>query len=124
MDVNDLVVELLANMVNGITTEVVVEADRAVQKHGPQLSLPDFSSNGHQIISADRARTTTDVAHERGTLSWGDVLLEEVCEAFEETEDVDALRTELIQCAAVILRWVISIDVRSSLERSDGGTNA
>lgn len=119
--VNDALVAVLAGLIGDIMTEIVAEADRAVDKHGPQLMLPDFSVNGHQIISADRARTTTDVAHERDTLSWGDVLLEEVAEAFEETSDVDALRTELVQCAAVVLRWIISIDVRNSLEKTGHG---
>jgi hypothetical protein len=46
-------------------------------------------------------------------LTWRDILLEEVYEAFAET-DSDRLREELIQVAAVALSWVDAIDRRKS----------
>ncbi len=43
--------------------------------------------------------------------NWRDILLEEVFEAMAE-EDATALRTELIQVAAVAVSWVEAIDRR------------
>lgn len=47
-----------------------------------------------------------------GGLTWLDVLLEEFAEALAE-EDQDKLRTELIQLAAVAVRWIEDIDRRT-----------
>jgi hypothetical protein len=44
-----------------------------------------------------------------GEVTWLDILLEEVAEAFAES-DLVKLRTELIQVAAVAVRWVEAID--------------
>ncbi|TIH26025.1 NUDIX hydrolase, partial [Subtercola vilae] len=43
---------------------------------------------------------------------WQDILLEEVFEAFAES-DTSKLRTELIQVAAVAQQWVEAIDRRT-----------
>lgn len=53
--------------------------------------------------------------HERHTLSYFDILMEEVAEAHDEAMqgDVAALREELIQVAAVAVAWVEAIDRRS-----------
>lgn len=47
-----------------------------------------------------------------GVLTWTDIFLEEVLEAREEAENgnMEALKEELIQCAAVALSWVQSIE--------------
>lgn len=49
---------------------------------------------------------------ESGVLSWTDIFLEEVLEAREEAKlrNLEALKEELIQCAAVALSWVESIE--------------
>lgn len=52
----------------------------------------------------------TDPRDRPGT--WADILLEEVFEALAE-EDVDALRRELIQVAAVASQWAEAIDRRT-----------
>lgn len=49
-------------------------------------------------------------------LTFQDILIEEIAEAFAETDD-QALRVELVQCAAVIVNWIGAIDRR-------GGMNA
>jgi hypothetical protein len=52
------------------------------------------------------------------------ILREEVYEAFAE-EDPAALRTELIQVAAVAATWVDAIDRRAALDQSgEGQANA
>lgn len=55
------------------------------------------------------ATLTTDKSARRGTVTWKDILLEEVFEATAE-EDPDKLRMELIQVAAVATQWVEAID--------------
>lgn len=46
--------------------------------------------------------------------TWVDILLEEVFEALAE-EDLEKLRTELIQTAAVATQWVEAIDRRAAV---------
>ncbi|MBD3753439.1 MAG: hypothetical protein IE935_13740 [Micrococcales bacterium] len=60
----------------------------------------------------DNAVATTDQRAVTGELTWRDILLEEVFEAFAE-EDPARLRAELIQVAAVATQWVEAIDRRS-----------
>ena len=50
---------------------------------------------------------------QRGTLSWADILLEEVYEANAE-EDPAKLRAELVQVAAVAVAWIEAIDRRAA----------
>lgn len=95
-----------------ILTEVVEEIRRAGDKFGPQTDLPDGTRN-EWIASANRARHYCQRAFEKGEGTWRLVLEEEVCEAFGET-DPARLREELLQVAAVALRWVNAIDERST----------
>jgi hypothetical protein len=61
---------------------------------------------------AEHAKAMTDAAAEAGVVTWRDILHEEVCEAFAET-DPEALRAELVQVAAVAVKWVEAIDRRA-----------
>ncbi|MBO4273384.1 hypothetical protein [Microbispora triticiradicis] len=56
-------------------------------------------------------RAVTDAAAE-GRLTWRHILHEEVLEAFAE-DDADRLRDELIQVAAVAVKWVQDLDRRT-----------
>lgn len=61
---------------------------------------------------ADLARQSKEVAGVAafaGTLTWIDILWEEVCEA-AECHDPKRLREELIQVAATAIAWVEKID--------------
>lgn len=64
---------------------------------------------------AEVARRNCDFWHKDGAGSWADILLEEVFEAMAE-EAPDALRTELVQVAAVCVSWIGSIDRASEAE--------
>lgn len=61
---------------------------------------------------ADWARATTDRHAKEGTLTWMDIILEEIFEASAETDPV-ALRKELVQSAAVLAAWIEDIDSRN-----------
>ena len=106
-----------------VLSEVLGERTRQLAKWGEQ-NHPDgtgssvvWSFTGPAAYVADCAKTTTDAAAQLGTLTWRDILLEEVAEAFAE-EDKQKLRTELIQVAAVSAAWVEAIDRRIA-ERRD-----
>lgn len=61
---------------------------------------------------AYRAKDATDRAARKGRVTWTAILLEEVFEALAE-DDPSALRTELIQVAAVAASWAEAIDRRA-----------
>lgn len=91
-----------------------VAAERAAQdaRWGVR-DIPDGTDTGHAAV-ADAAKRDTDAAGQDGSLTWRHILEEEFHEALAET-DPAALRTELVQTAAVAVKWVQAID------RRDGG---
>jgi hypothetical protein len=60
----------------------------------------------------DAQRAGTDRKLADGTATWLDVVLEETYEAFAET-DPALLRAELVQVAAMAIRWINDIDQRA-----------
>lgn len=115
--------------------EVVAELRRQDEKWGEQHhrdgSGPGFGrdvlrdllrfSDSRASSMADAARTRADhYAELRGgnALEWEQILTEEFFEAIEEN-DPQALRTELIQVAAVAMAWVYDIDSREPEEIDD-----
>ncbi|CAL9664292.1 hypothetical protein SUDANB1_07131 [Streptomyces sp. enrichment culture] len=89
--------------------EVDAERQRQLAKWGEQ-SYPDGTARTGDRDEADRLRAACK-ANSRDEDNWRDILAEEVAEAFAE-KDPAALRTELIQCAAVIQAWIHDIDGR------------
>ena len=88
-----------------------IGAERKAQDEKfPDQNIPD-GTNHRLTGAADMARVICDECSAVGTLTWRDVLAEEVAEAFA-TEDLLELRKELIQVAAVAARWAESIDNR------------
>lgn len=63
-------------------------------------------------ITAELAKLICDLKAKNDAVSWTDIFLEEVFEAFEEAKagNLENLRTELVQVAAVAVSWVESID--------------
>lgn len=100
--------------IRNVLREVHVECDRAFVKFGPQYDLAD--GHGDNLYpwypSAAGARAMCDLRAEEGRVTWADILAEEVCEANEEGGRASLLRAELIQVAAVAIRWVDAIDNR------------
>lgn len=83
------------------------DAKWGIQNH-PNGTGPDniLSEIG---VTADLTREWCDEAANIGRLTWANILLEEMAEAFEETDPVK-LRTELIQVIAVACGFVEKID--------------
>ena len=90
-----------------------VARERAAQraKWGVQ-NHPDGTGSLDADISMDMLRHHCDTRAEIGTITWVNILAEEVAEAFAET-DADKLRNELTQVAAVAVAWIQCIDRRS-----------
>jgi predicted house-cleaning noncanonical NTP pyrophosphatase (MazG superfamily) len=88
-----------------------VAAERAAQDAmwGVQ-DLPD-GTGAEYTAAADDAKRDCREAWTGARLTWRHILAEEFCEALAET-DPGALRTELIQTAAVAVKWVQAIDRR------------
>ncbi|GAA3151598.1 hypothetical protein [Nonomuraea salmonea] len=98
-----------------------VRDERAAQdeRFGMQV-LPDGTGGHDAVAAADEAREETDAAAREGALTWRHILAEEVMEAFAE-HDPQRLRGELIQVAAVAVKWVQALDRRDVLQNLDGG---
>lgn len=90
---------------------VNAERDRQEKKWGPQ-HWPNGTSEEYRWI-ADAYRDNCDAAFLDGSLSWHDILLEEVFEALGE-EDDEKLEIELIQAIAVAVNWVEDIRRRKN----------
>lgn len=90
-----------------------VKAEREAQdrmwgvQEFPDGSGPEF------IEEAERAKQECTTAYQRGELTWRHILTEEFFEALAES-DPTALRTELVQTAAVAVKWIQSLDRRHS----------
>jgi hypothetical protein len=94
--------------------EVSKEMHRQVAKWGVQQHVsytPDGVMTNYEWWAA-KAKAFCDQKADGGTVSWLDILMEEVFEAAEEAEKGDRakLRMELVQIAAVATSWIESID--------------
>lgn len=119
-----------------IADEVHTEIHRAWVKFGPQYEVPDVDqvlmtreggctdlrmAQEYEVPTSSRAKFLTDIAFSRGQGTWAHILVEEVAEAIEAatTGSQADLRAELVQVAAVAMRWVDTIDVRARM--AEGG---
>lgn len=109
-------------MTQELLARVGQEMERQVAKWGTQNHA---STGGYDVLDSCyhyEQRPTAQEAKDlcdglasgeiEGVLTWTDIFLEEVLEAREEAENgnLEALKEELIQCAAVALSWVQSIE--------------
>jgi hypothetical protein len=90
--------------------DVDAERQRQLAKWGEQHH-PDGTGLNYQRHLADEERAACDAAFRNGRGTWRHVLAEEVAEAFAE-KDPAALRTELLQVAAVCAAWIADLDSR------------
>jgi hypothetical protein len=90
--------------------EVDAERQRQLKRWGDQVH-PDGTGRPGDTEEADRLRAACK-ANGPEEDNWRDILAEEVAEAFAETDQY-LLRSELVQCAAVIAAWIVDIDRRA-----------
>ncbi|GAB2922851.1 hypothetical protein ACFMQL_30180 [Nonomuraea fastidiosa] len=98
-----------------VLAEVRDERVAQDERWGMQV-LPDGTGGHGTVAAADAARDETETAARAGGLTWRHILAEEVMEAFAE-EDPQRLRRELIQVAAVAVKWVQALDRRPAGDR-------
>lgn len=106
---------------NKVAAEIVAGVNRAEAKHGDQSHLPDGTGpdlepaqtggTGRNSEWALFCKYQTDKRTAAGEVTWFDILIEEIAEAAER-DDPEALRAELIDAGAVILKWILAIDGR------------
>lgn len=94
-----------------ILDDLIAEIGRAEAKFGRQYDVPDGTGGVAAGMAADDACEDCQDAFAAGLGTWRHILQEEVFEALAEG-DPAKLRVELLQVAAVALRWVDAIDER------------
>jgi hypothetical protein len=91
--------------------EVFEELKRAHRKHGSP-PLPNGTRNGGMnLVCRAQAQNSYDRAAREGRVTWWHILSEERAEVDVEEDDIP-LRAELIQEAAMCLKWIADIDSR------------
>jgi hypothetical protein len=93
-----------------VLADVAEERVRQHEKWGPQHHEDGTLESFNAEASIWRRYNDMSVATS-GDTDWKGILLEEVYEALAET-DIEKLRTELIQVAAVAVAWVEDLDSR------------
>jgi predicted house-cleaning noncanonical NTP pyrophosphatase (MazG superfamily) len=96
-----------------VLADVAAEREAQDRLWGIQ-EFPD-GTGSEFTARAEEAKQECAAAWSRGDLTWRHILTEEFFEALAEA-DPGALRTELVQTAAVAVKWV------QSLDRRHGGT--
>jgi predicted house-cleaning noncanonical NTP pyrophosphatase (MazG superfamily)/8-oxo-dGTP pyrophosphatase MutT (NUDIX family) len=93
-----------------------VAAERAAQD--AMWGLQEFpdGTGPERTDAAERAKSACRDAWSRGELTWRHILTEEYFEALAESEP-RALRAELVQTAAVAVKWIQSLDRRHGYVR-------
>lgn len=92
---------------------VDAERQRQLTKWGDQHHPDGTGITDAQRELADQARAACQQAFAEGRGSWAHILMEEIREALAES-DPAVLRTELVQCAAVIQAWLADLDSRGT----------
>ena len=94
-----------------IFSDIDKERARQEAKFPDQGDLVDASTGDHGIATATWARHQCDGAR---PLTWSHVLVEEVAETVEAARSKDPahLREELVQVAAVAVKWIEHLDRR------------
>lgn len=100
------------NQIRPTLEEVAQERLRQVDQWGHQ-NHPDGTGTELDVRRAGDARRRCEYAFSKGLGTWKHILNEEVQEAFAES-DVEKLRAELVQVAAVATAWVEAIDRRTT----------
>ncbi|MGW5687161.1 2'-5' RNA ligase family protein [Nonomuraea sp. NPDC003754] len=90
-----------------------VAAERVAQDVMFGVQDPADGTGPERTAAADRAKADLETAKRAGAVTWRHILHEEVLEAFAES-DPDRLRAELIQVAAVAVKWAQALGGRGA----------
>jgi uncharacterized membrane protein YgaE (UPF0421/DUF939 family) len=93
-----------------ILKQVFIEREKQFSKWGEQnLPIIDDMHKKEAIRYVDEYKELCDTWHEKGLLTFHNILQEEYYEAFSES-DIDKQREEFIQVAAVAVQIIEYID--------------
>lgn len=93
-----------------IFVELNAERERQDAKWGEQ-NWEDGTGHTHYRRQAEACKRICEIKFQQKTGTWLDILNEEFYEAMAES-NVNELRAELIQVAAVCINWIEAIDRR------------
>ena len=102
-----------------VLDEVLKEMERQVSKFGIQnhpfytaFTAMDYAQLNNYVLTGDVAKTVCDSKALDRSVSYLDILIEEVMEAADEGRygDIEMARMELVQVAAVAISAIESID--------------
>ena len=106
-----------------IFADIAVERSRQDEKWGPPTTIPNGTGPDRMNVAAGTGQTyshvrdtlqqVTDQAMAAGENTFANTLLEEVFEALAEDES-GRLREELVQVAAVAVKWISVLDRQSA----------
>jgi hypothetical protein len=91
-------------VINNVFNQVWRERARQTKLWGAQR-LPDGTGEYWDFQNSLAKKVACNAAHVNGTLTWRDILDEEVWEAFAET-DPHKIEEELVQVIAVAVAWI------------------
>ncbi len=111
-DLEDVLLPLATKETLAAVSSVADERIRQVEKWGVQ-TRPDGTGGDIYKQAAEVSKAHTDAAAADGSLTWVDILMEEIFEALAEDDPV-RLREELIQVAAVAVSWSEDIDRKAA----------
>lgn len=102
-------------MENKIIEEILKEKERQVSLWGVQnhnivnYEIPhELRMSYYSLPREEKAKKNCNKAAKEGILTWGDIIVEELVEALN-AKTPEEMREELIQCCAVLLSMVESL---------------
>jgi hypothetical protein len=110
-------------VMSAIAAERIAQNAKWGEQNHPDGTGPEliWAYTGPATWIANTVRAETQRYAESGYLTWQNILLEEVAEAFAEF-DPAKLRAELVQVAAVAAAWIEAIDRRTPTQEPTDAT--
>lgn len=97
---------------SAVYAAIARERDAQNEKWGEQ-NHPDGTGGLGRVADAAGARHWCQMQAAENTVTWSDILEEEIAEALAESDPVK-LRDELVQSGAVIVAWIEALDRRGA----------
>lgn len=106
----------MRDIFENIATERIRQHQKWGRQNHPILqpglthAVPEEMARRYGIPTEEKARSVVEYLARNGGLTFADIFQEEWSEAVACRGDVVALRTELVQCAAVLVAMIESLD--------------
>lgn len=99
-----------------VLSDIAAERARQDAKWGRETlkTLADGTGGPHRDIAEAAAKDRCNRRMREGKCTFADIVEEEIAEALAAPANSPSLRTELVQGAAVLAKWIEAIDMRGS----------